>query len=126
GYPALLTFDAPSRDLCSARRIVSNTPLQALVTMNDPAHIDAARAFARRMTEHGGDARAQLAHGVSLATQQAAGDFMLTELLALLNDAKFQYHEDPALAAHLAETPDAAAWVLVANTILNLDSALTR
>jgi hypothetical protein len=45
GYPGFLTFDAPSRDLCSARRIASNTPLQALVTLNDPAHIEAAQGF---------------------------------------------------------------------------------
>ena len=50
GFPGFLTFDAPSRDLCSARRIASNTPLQALVTLNDPAHIEAAQGLAKRMT----------------------------------------------------------------------------
>jgi hypothetical protein len=51
GYPAFLTFDAPTRDVCTARRIPTNTPLQALATLNDPAHIEFARAFAKRMTE---------------------------------------------------------------------------
>ncbi len=126
GYPALLTFDAPSRDLCSARRIVSNTPLQALITMNDPAHIDTARALAGRMISHSQDPRSQLAYGVLLATQQVATEEMLHELKTLLDDATTSYAADPTLAAHLGETPTAAALVLVANTIMNLDSALTR
>jgi hypothetical protein len=126
GFPGFLTFDAPSRDLCSARRLVSNTPLQALVTLNDPAHIEAAQGFARRMAAHATDLPARLAFGILLATQQAATPAMLGELAALHADCVADYQKNPAESAKLAETPDAAALVLVANTILNLDSALTR
>ncbi|MES2440901.1 MAG: PSD1 and planctomycete cytochrome C domain-containing protein [Verrucomicrobiota bacterium] len=126
GFPGFLTFDAPGRDLCSARRIVSNTPLQALVTMNDPAHIEAARGFSKRMAAHSGDPGEQLAYGILLATQQTATPGMLQELSALHAACVTDYQADPAESSRLADTPQAAALVIVANTILNLDSALTR
>jgi hypothetical protein len=126
GFPGLLTFDAPSRDLCSARRLVSNTPLQALVTMNDPAHIEAAQGLAKRMIAASPDPSARLAFGVLLATQQTASPDMITALAALHAESTVEYEKSPAQSVKLGETPSAAAMVLVANTILNLDSALTR
>lgn len=126
GYPGFLTFDAPSRDLCSARRLATNTPLQALVTLNDPAHIEAAQGLAKRMAEHAGGLRGQLARGVLLVTQQAPSAAMLDELAALHAAATADYQNAPAEAAKLAATPEAAALVLAANTLLNLDSALTK
>jgi len=127
GFPGFLSFDAPSRDICSPRRLRSNTPLQALVTLNDPAHIEAAQAFAKRMSTHATDLRAQLAHGVLLATQMTADNRMLDELVSLHADAsKFYQETTPADVSKLADTPTAAALVLTANTILNLDSALTK
>ena len=126
GFPGFLTFDAPSRDLCSARRITSNTPLQALVTLNDPAYIEAAQGFAKRMQAHSPELQSQLAFGIELATQQSATPAMLAELLSLHADATADYQQTPAESTKLAESPAAAALVLVANTILNLDSALTR
>ena len=126
GFPGLLTFDAPSRDLCSARRLVSNTPLQALVTMNDPAHIEAAQGLAKRMREASSELAAQLAFGVLLATQQNASPDMIAALASLHTDSTGEYEKSPADSAKLGETPSAAAMVLVANTILNLDSSLTR
>ena len=126
GFPGFLTFDAPSRDLCSARRLVSNTPLQALVTLNDPAHIEAAQGFAKRMAAHSADLQAQLAFGILLATQQAASPAMIAELTSLHAASTADYQAATAESAKLADSPGAAALVLVANTILNLDSALTR
>lgn len=126
GFPGFLTFDAPSRDLCSPRRFSSNTPLQALVTLNDPAHLEAARGLAKRMTGHTADSGGQLAFGIRLATQRVADPWLLQELAALRADARAEYEKIPAEAAKLGATPDAAALVLVANTILNLDSALNR
>jgi hypothetical protein len=126
GFPGFLTFDAPSRDLCSARRMASNTPLQALVTLNDPAHIEAAQGLAKRMESHSADLNARLAFGVLLATQQAASPEMLDELAALQSAARAEYEKTPEESAKLAASPDSAAFVLVANTILNLDSALNR
>ncbi len=126
GFPGFLTFDAPSRDLCSARRLVSNTPLQALVTLNDPAHIEAAQGLAERMASHATDLPARLAFGVLLATQQVASPAMIDELAALNAACVSDYQAVPAESAKLGKNPDAAALVVVANTILNLDSALTR
>ncbi|GAA5122356.1 PSD1 domain-containing protein [Luteolibacter yonseiensis] len=126
GFPGFLTFDAPSRDLCSARRLVSNTPLQALVTMNDPAHIEAAQGLAKRMSAHPGNLAEQLSFGVLLATQETAPAPMLAELASLHAAALSDYQADPTSSSKLAAAPEAAAMALVANTILNLDSALTR
>jgi Protein of unknown function (DUF1553)/Protein of unknown function (DUF1549)/Planctomycete cytochrome C len=126
GFPGFLTFDAPSRNLCSARRITSNTPLQALVTLNDPAHIEAAQHFAQRMRDHAAELPDQLAFGIALATQQTATPAMIEELTKLQLAATADYEKTPAEAAKLADTAPAAALVLTANTILNLDSALTR
>ncbi len=126
GFPGFLTFDAPSRDLCSARRITSNTPLQALVTLNDPAHIEAARAMAKRMAGHSPDPAKRLEFGILLATQREATPAMITELTALHRDAAAEYSKAPDLAAKLAPDPETAALVLTANTILNLDAALNR
>jgi hypothetical protein len=126
GFPGFLTFDAPSRDLCSARRMASNTPLQALVTLNDPAHIEAAQGLAKRMESHSADLNARLAFGLLLATQQAAAPDVLGELAALHAAARAEYEKTPDESAKLAASPDSAAFVLVANTILNLDSALNR
>jgi hypothetical protein len=126
GFPGFLTFDAPSRDLCSARRITSNTPLQALVTLNDPAHIEAAQAMAKRMADHSPDLSARLAHGVLLATQRQATPEMLSELATLHQDAAAEYSKSPDLSAKLATDPETSALILTANTILNLDAALNR
>jgi len=125
-YPAFLTFDAPTRDLCTARRIRSNTPLQALVTMNDPAHIEAAQGLAKRMMAAGSSLEEQLNHGILLATQQKVEDGVIAELASLHADAAAAYRDRPEESAKLGDSPEAAAMVLVANTILNLDSALNR
>lgn len=125
-YPAFLTFDAPTRDLCTPRRITSNTPLQALVTMNDPAHIEAAQVFARKMMTREGGLEAQLRHGYLTVTQRQAPSEVISELVALHRDALEAYRADSTRARHLADTAEGAAMVLCANTLLNLDAALTR
>ena len=63
-YPSLVTFDAPSREQCTVRRVRTNTPLQALTTLNDPVFVEAARRLAGRMiAETGPDPRARVEHG---------------------------------------------------------------
>ena len=120
GFPGLLTFDAPSRDLCSARRLVSNTPLQALVTMNDPAHIEAAVALAARMTAHSGEVREQITHAFLACTQRVPDEVTLSDLEGLYQDLS---RETYAADGKLGPNP---ALTLTANTILNLDAALTK
>ncbi|QTN32120.1 DUF1553 domain-containing protein [Akkermansiaceae bacterium] len=120
GFPGFLTFDAPSRDVCTARRIVSNTPLQALVTMNDPAHIEAAAALADRMRQRGGSTSDQLGWAYFAATQIHADAETVAELTSLYEDLK---REDHTTSAKLGADP---ALTLTANTILNLDAALSK
>lgn len=120
GFPGQLTFDAPSRDLCSARRLISNTPLQALVTMNDPAHIEAAVALAARMTAHSGDVRAQITHAFLTCTQRVPDEATLADLEGLFQDLSRETYDKNA---KLGPNP---ALTLTANTILNLDASLTK
>lgn len=124
GYPAFLTFDAPTRDLCAARRIPTNTPLQALVTLNDPAFIEFAKAFAVRMT--GATPAERIARGYQLIALQEPPPAVVETLTRLHADAQADYQEHPAEAAKLAATPAEAAMVLVANTLLNSDISLNR
>jgi uncharacterized protein DUF1553/uncharacterized protein DUF1549/cytochrome c len=137
-YPSMTTFDAPSREICSVRRIRTNTPLQAFVTLNDPVYVEAAQALARRIVHEGGaspEERCRYALRLCLATppQQVQVD----ELISLLLAERKHYRED-AKAAHALATeplgkvpagldePELAAWTVVANVLLNLDGVLTK
>lgn len=126
GYPLFLTFDAPMRDFCTARRIPSNTPLQALSVMNDPAFIEMAQALATRMEKDGGSLRQKIDRGCRLLTLDKPPRAMIESLTKLYEGALEDYRTDKAAAAKLGHTPEQAALVLVANTLLNLDSSLTR
>ena len=134
-YPSMATFDAPSREVCTIRRPRTNTPLQALVTMNDPAYVEAAQALARRMVREGGSTAADRAvrgFRLVLARQPAAAE--VDRLVRLYDEAKAEYAQAPADAKKMATDPlgpppagadvvDLAAWTVVANVILNLDEA---
>jgi hypothetical protein len=126
GYPSTLTFDAPARDVCSPRRINSNTPLQALVTLNDPAFMEMAAAFANRMKQSASDLPTQLRNAHHWLTLQNLPPSALQTLLQLHADAVAEYRMQPDEMKILAATPEDAAMILVANTMLNLDSALNR
>ncbi|MFN9274992.1 MAG: DUF1549 and DUF1553 domain-containing protein [Planctomycetota bacterium] len=102
-------FDAPSREQCVARRQRTNTPLQALSALNDPAAWEAAQALGKRMQDADGDERAKMAFGFRLCTSRWPDEAEL----ALLADA-------------LAREDAAMRWTLVANALLNLDEAMTR
>jgi hypothetical protein len=102
-------FDAPSREVCTVRRQVTNTPLQALAGLNDPAAWAAALALGERMRTADGDERARLAFGFRLCTARLPNATELDRLQQALTA------EDPA-----------RAWALVANALLNLDETLTR
>ena len=137
-HPALTTFDAPSREFCVSRRIRTNTPLQALVTLNDPAFVECAQALARRLVREGGDdpeRRVDLAFRLALARSPTATE--AARLLALVDSERSRFLADRAAAASAAtdpigpppagvDLPELAAWTLAASTILNLDEALTK
>jgi hypothetical protein len=126
GYPGFLTFDAPTRDACTARRIPSNTPLQALVTLNDPAFIELAQSLATRMEKSAATPEQRISFGAQLLTLDAPSPTMLDTLTRLYRSAIEEYESDPATREKLASTPERAALVLVANTLLNLDPFIVR
>ena len=102
-------FDAPSREQCTVTRQRTNTPLQALTALNDPAAWEAAQALGARMVQAAGDDRARLALGFRLCTSRTPDDGELD-----------------LLAAALAAQPADLRWTLVANALLNLDETLSR
>ena len=126
-YPSYLTFDSPSREVCVTRRIKTNTPLQALVTLNDPVYVECAIGLANRMRREGGDdLRKQVARGYELATGRVPTRDSLRQLEKLHKTSLARYAANPDLAKQLAGTPDEAAMTLVANALLNLDDSLTK
>lgn len=107
-YPSLITFDGPSRELCVSRRILTNTPLQALVTLNDPVFWEASIALGERMAAVDGDRSQQLAAGYRMVLGRRPDSSELDVLLNLLEEAGDDRFD------------------LAANVLLNLDEVLTR
>jgi hypothetical protein len=136
--PQMTTFDAPSREACMVRRERTNTPLQALLMMNETQYVEAARALAERaMREGGASPESRLGHMFLLAAARKADDKEMAELTAAYRDFLAGYTRDAAAAAKLIAVgeskPDAglppaelAAYTMVANLILNLDEVLTK
>lgn len=126
-YPSFATFDAPSREFCTPRRLVSNTPLQALTTLNDEAFIEAAKGLARRMKyEADGDVASRIEEGYRIATARPPSKEQLGELVGLFDKLESQYASQPELKQGMAGTPDGAAYTIVAQVILNLDEVLSK
>jgi mono/diheme cytochrome c family protein len=137
-YPAMTTFDAPSRELCTVRRINTNTPLQALVTLNDPAFVEAAQALARRMANEGGATiEGRLSRGMELALLRPARPQEIAVLGKLYASRREYYAEHLEEAAKFASDPlgpapaaaeaaSLAALTAVGNVILNLDEFISR
>ena len=136
--PEMITFDAPDREKCAARRTITNTPLQALVLLNDPTFVEAARSLAERMLVEGGKTPAtRLDYGFRLATARGPAPAELAILRDTLNVEllNFKRHEDKAQALlKNGEAPvnpkldksELAAWTTVASMILNLDETMTK
>ncbi len=137
-YPSLTTFDAPERTFCNIRRLRTNTPLQALVTLNDPVYVEAAQALARRVVREGGDSvKTRVVHAFRLVLTRPPTERELARLTDLFQKAHLTYEKDPARAAAMATKPlgpapkdmnvvDLAAWTVVGNVLLNLDETLAR
>ena len=137
-YPSMATFDAPSREVCTVRRTRTNTPLQALVTLNDPVYIEAAQALARRIVKEGGSTIVnQAAYGFRLCLSRSPGENELKRLVELFRQSHQRYSKDKENAAHLATNPlgpappgsdisELAAWTVVGNVLLNLDEMLAK
>lgn len=127
GYPSFLTFDAPSRDVCTVRRITTNTPLQALVTLNDPVYMECAVGLADRMSSCGEKtARERIRHGYRLATGEFPSVDVTEELCQLYDFAVEQYQHSQPAGLSPTKSGDDSGLIAVANAILNLDAVLAK
>jgi Protein of unknown function (DUF1553)/Protein of unknown function (DUF1549)/Planctomycete cytochrome C len=137
-YPSMAVFDAPSREICAVRRIRTNTPLQSLVTLNDPVYVEAAQALARRIVrDGGGTVSSRVGHGLELCLGHPPRPEQAEPLIALYTTLVASYAKRLAAATALATDPfgplspdmppaELAAWTAIANVLLNLDSVLTK
>jgi hypothetical protein len=136
-YPSMVTFDAPSREACTVRRIRTNTPLQALVTLNDPVYIEAAQALGRKVAIAPGATADRITLAFRMCLCRAPSEKELAVLAKLYDDAKAKYSKDAKKATELATVPigplpkgaeaaDLAAWTTVANVLLNLDEMFMK
>jgi hypothetical protein len=136
-YPSMATFDAPNREVCTLRRPRTNTPLQALVTLNDPAYVEAAQGLARRIVSAGGSPADKAAFGLRSCLSRPATEDETAAVIRLYEDAKAEYAADAAAAMKMATDPlgalpegadvtEHAAWTVVANVLMNLDETLAK
>jgi hypothetical protein len=137
-HPAMTTFDAPSREFCVVQRTRSNTPLQALLLLNDPAYVECAQALARRVVREAGptvEERAVRAFRLCLSRQPQPHE--VQRIIQLYQQQISRYKEDLAAAEKMASSelgsaPEGmdvhqlAAWTVVANVLLNLDEMITK
>ncbi|MDW3651282.1 MAG: DUF1553 domain-containing protein [Bacteroidia bacterium] len=132
-YPAMETFDVANREVCSSRRIRTNTPLQALLTLNDPVYVEAAQNFAKWIEKQG---NSSLEEKISIAYMRAVGRAIPADKLKVFGDlyeaSKENYEQDEEEAKELLgeweneEVAHAAAMVMLANAMFNLDEFLTK
>jgi hypothetical protein len=138
-YPSMATFDKPSREVCISKRSRTNTPLQALVTLNDPVFIEAAQALGRRVVTDlpKGSIEDRVAYAFRLCLARNPKSAELNKLVALHAKLTTRFAKDPANAMTLATVPlgalpksadvtDAAAWTVVSNVLLNLDEMFLK
>src|SRR5206468_370436 len=136
-HPSLLAFDAPTREECTVNRPRSNTPLQALVLLNDPTYVEAARVFAERAVREGGggfEDRIRWAYRRALSRDPRPAEEKL--LRELHRKHLEEYRADPGAAKKLlgagdwpatsGDTAELAAWTSVTRVILNLGETITR
>jgi hypothetical protein len=134
----MAAFDAPSRETCAIKRVRSNTPVQAFVTLNDPVYVEAAQALARRILREGCSNPEDRARFVlRLCLVRTPEPEQVAKLLELYQSELEHYSQTPAEAMKLATDPlgplpsgmqadELAAWTVIANVVLNLDGVLTK
>ncbi len=137
-YPAMTAFDQPNGESSCTRRVTSNTPLQALTTLNDKTFMEAAQGLALRVwKEGGGDDQAKMTYAFRLCVGRKPDAFELGKLMGLLEEQKKYFAGRTAAAVYvtardLTEIPDdldlhqVAPWTIVARVLLNMDETITR
>ncbi len=131
-YPSMIAFDAPSREFCQSRRLRTNTPLQALVTLNDPVYLEAAQHLAEKMIKKQ-NPNLQIAEGYRLLTFRNIPVNRQKTLLQLYQNALKSYRQNPQAACEFLNyvdakkvSPELAALSATANALLNLDEVVTK
>jgi hypothetical protein len=135
--PTLATFDAPDRETCTVRRARTNTPLQALVLLNDPTYVEAARKLAERLMAQAGstDERIALAFRLVLARRPKPNELAVLRKVYEGQLAVYRANRDAAVALlsvgesprnETLDTAELAAWATVSSVLLNLDEAVTK
>ncbi len=136
-YASFMAFDAPSREVVCERRARSNTPVQSLVTLNDPAFVVAANGLARQVMAHGGSSfESRLDYALMRTLARWANESEKVEFRKLLQSSQRKFEANPAAAEKLVgvglakpehgNLVELAAWTVLSNVILNLDEALTK
>lgn len=130
-YPSMVAFDSPSREICTSRRIRTNTPLQALVLLNDPAYVEAAEGWARKiLDEYGDDVERGIAENLQLITAVPPGEEKIAALQGLYNESLSHYKSDSSEVPEEVRSgrydPRLAALTVVTNVMFNLDEFVTR
>ena len=136
-HPSMAALDAPNRESCVIRRETTNTPVQALVTLNDPQFAEAARCLAGRMLDAADDDQRRLAFGFQTVLSRDALPAERDRFLEHVKRMRSRYDADPAAAAQIAsigESPSdedhdaflTAAWTSVATVLMNTSEAMTR
>lgn len=125
-YPSAVTFDASSREVCLVRRIPTNTPLQALVTLNDPVYVEAAEHLARRMMDAGDNAREQIRTGYRMALFRDPPAEKLSILESLYGKAIDRYASADQQGLARSGDPKLDAMTIVATALLNLDEFINN
>ena len=137
--PAMATFDAPNRELCVMNRESTNTPLQALVLLNDVQFVEASRRFAQRLLADASisDDASRLAIAFEAFTSRPPSDAELDTLLAALREQRRQFEADPEMARALLEfgehprdpsqdPVEHAAYTQTVNLVMNLSETITK
>ncbi|XAM00076.1 PSD1 and planctomycete cytochrome C domain-containing protein [Phycisphaeraceae bacterium D3-23] len=126
--PSLSVFDAPSREVCVVQRSRTNTPLQALVLLNDPEYFNAARLFGALAIEQGGDTtEARIGFMFRRATARKPTQAELEILLEHHHEVLQRYSQDTEAVQSVSDQgTEHAVWTVIASVILNLDETLSR
>jgi len=133
-YPSMMMYDGVAREVCTARRIRTNTPLQALTTLNDSAYIDIARHFAQRMQHQtpGATVDQMISNAYTIMLYKPIAPAKLATLKNLYNTACAQYKNDAVAVSEMVggkkdqTNISTAALIVVANAMLNLDEVVTK
>ena len=131
-YPSAITFDAGGREVCMSRRIRTNTPLQALTTLNDSAFLIPARNFAYKMNEKGTDIQANISKGYEIMFYKPITATRLNALVDLYQKSLAHFRKDEMATCEMIgivnehNNPETAALVVVANAMMNLDEWVNK